>query len=131
MRAPQRGSGLGIDSAAPKTNAENVKQHCCDSGRPTKQNLPKEQTATYQAAFEAVLAVPISTGFGYWIDHTYDTSPVGLGIGAVIGFAAMVLRLVKMRPSEGLQEAGSDEGSKSAGETAARKSKHEQGRSGE
>ncbi len=67
---------------------------------PTKQNLTKAQTAAYQAAIEAVFAVPIATGFGYWFDSSFETSPIGLAIGAVVGFAAMVLRLVRMKPGD-------------------------------
>lgn len=62
--------------------------------------LSKEQSATYQAAFEAVLAVPISTGFGWWCDTQFESAPVGMLIGVGIGFAAMLLRIVRMRPSE-------------------------------
>ena len=52
--------------------------------------------AAYQGAVEAVLAVVISIAFGYWIDTRLDSSPVGLLVGAVIGFGAMVLRLVRL-----------------------------------
>jgi F0F1-type ATP synthase assembly protein I len=66
----------------------------------TKQSLSKQQSATYQGAFEAVLAVPIAIGFGFWCDRSFDTAPVGLLIGTVVGFAAMLLRIVRMRPGE-------------------------------
>ena len=116
MRAPQREqragnvsrcldncSGFVLSGRAP---ASGFKGPGC---KPTKQNLTREQAATYQAAFEAVLAVPISTGIGYWVDQEFETAPVGLGIGAVIGFAAMVLRLVRMRPSESGSDAERDD----------------------
>ncbi len=63
-----------------------------------KRGLSREQLSAYQGAVEAVLAVPISVGFGYWVDRSFDTSPVGVGVGAVIGFAALVLRITRMRP---------------------------------
>jgi hypothetical protein len=50
----------------------------------------------YQGAFEAVGSVLIACAFGYWVDRYWDTSPIGLLVGAVIGFAAMVLRLMRM-----------------------------------
>lgn len=70
----------------------------------TKQGLTKEQSATYQGAFEAILAVPIAAGFGYGFDYQFNTEPVGLLVGVGLGFAAMLLRIVRMRPAEGPPE---------------------------
>ena len=50
----------------------------------------------YQGAFEAVGAVLVACGFGYLADSRWDSSPWGVLIGAVVGFAAMVLRLVRL-----------------------------------
>lgn len=50
----------------------------------------------YQGAFEAIGAVLVGGGFGYWADLTWDTSPWGLLIGIGLGFAAMVLRLLRL-----------------------------------
>jgi F0F1-type ATP synthase assembly protein I len=50
----------------------------------------------YQGAFEAVGAVLVACGVGYWIDGRWETSPWGVVIGAILGFAAMVLRLVRL-----------------------------------
>ena len=50
----------------------------------------------YQGAFEAVGAVLIATGAGYWIDESWETSPWGIALGALLGFMAMVLRLVRL-----------------------------------
>ena len=50
----------------------------------------------YQGAFEAVGSVLIGCGFGYWVDSYWDTAPFGLLTGVVVGFAAMVLRLVRL-----------------------------------
>ena len=52
--------------------------------------------SAYQGAMESVLAIVIAVGVGYWVDVRFDTSPRGLLIGAVVGFAAFVLRLVRM-----------------------------------
>lgn len=51
----------------------------------------------YQGAFEAVMAVLVGAGFGYWVDRRWETTPYGVIVGVVIGFAAMVLRLLRMR----------------------------------
>jgi F0F1-type ATP synthase assembly protein I len=71
--------------------------------------LSKAQGAAYQGAMEAVLAVPIAVGLGYWADTHFESSPRYMLVGAVIGFCAMVLRLVRMGPRAGQ---GSKQGSK-------------------
>ena len=53
--------------------------------------------SAYQGAAESVLAIVIAMGIGYWVDGRWDTSPWGLLVGAVTGFAAFVLRLSRMR----------------------------------
>jgi F0F1-type ATP synthase assembly protein I len=58
--------------------------------------IERRGLADYQGAFEAVLAIPIAIGVGYWLDGRFDTSPILLLSGAVIGFAAFVLRLVRL-----------------------------------
>lgn len=50
----------------------------------------------YQGAFEAVGSVLIGCAFGYGVDSYWDTAPFGLLTGVVVGFAAMVLRLVRL-----------------------------------
>ena len=52
--------------------------------------------SAYQGAFEAVLSIVIAIGFGYWIDARFDVAPVGLVVGAILGFSAFVLRLMRM-----------------------------------
>lgn len=54
--------------------------------------------AKYQGALEAVLAIPIGAGLGYWADREWEVAPWGLLIGFVLGFSAFVLRLIRMRP---------------------------------
>ena len=49
-----------------------------------------------QGAFEAIGSVLIAVAFGYWVDSQWDTRPVGLLVGTIVGFAAMVLRLVRL-----------------------------------
>lgn len=50
----------------------------------------------YQGAFEAVFAILIGVGVGYWADGAFDTSPWGLLVGFFLGFSAFVLRLVRL-----------------------------------
>jgi F0F1-type ATP synthase assembly protein I len=56
----------------------------------------RRQAAAYQGAFEAVLAILIAAGLGYWADEVTGSSPRYLLIGVVIGFASFVLRLVRL-----------------------------------
>ena len=51
----------------------------------------------YQAALEAVFAIPIALGLGYWADRQFGTDPVLLIVGLVLGFATFVVRLSRMR----------------------------------
>ncbi|MBW2292179.1 MAG: AtpZ/AtpI family protein [Deltaproteobacteria bacterium] len=44
--------------------------------------------------------MPIAMGVGYWCDGRFDSAPIGLLTGTVIGFAAMLLRIVRMRPTD-------------------------------
>lgn len=60
----------------------------------------------YQAALEAVFAIPVAGGLGYWADSHFGTAPILLLVGLVLGFATFVLRIVRMR---GLVEESSKE----------------------
>ena len=53
----------------------------------------------YQGALEAVFAVVLAMGAGYWADSAFGTSPWCLLAGATIGFAAFVLRLYRLGTS--------------------------------
>ena len=50
----------------------------------------------YQGAVESVFAILISTGFGYLADRKWESEPWGLLVGLCIGFAAFVLRLLRL-----------------------------------
>lgn len=52
--------------------------------------------SAYQGAMESVFAIVIATGIGYWADTRFGTSPRWLIVGAIVGFAAFVLRLARM-----------------------------------
>jgi F0F1-type ATP synthase assembly protein I len=62
----------------------------------SRQNEARRKGLAYQGALEAVLAVPIMIGIGYWLDGRFDTSPILLLLGAAVGFGAFVLRLVRL-----------------------------------
>jgi F0F1-type ATP synthase assembly protein I len=53
--------------------------------------------AAYQGALEAVLAIVIAAGVGYWADQRFGTQPRWLIVGTCIGFGSFVLRLFRMR----------------------------------
>jgi F0F1-type ATP synthase assembly protein I len=70
----------------------------------------RRQGAVYQGAFEAVFALLIAAGFGYWLDTVFDTAPVLLLIGIVIGFASFTVRLVRLgRWMHGAESGESDD----------------------
>ena len=68
--------------------------------------LSKRDSRAYQSAMEAVFAIPIAMGIGWWADSRLETSPWLLLLGLGFGFAAFVMRLAKMRH---LVEAASSE----------------------
>lgn len=86
------------------------------SGRETSGRLGRRAAAAYQGAIEAVLAVVITTGAGYWLDQRFDTAPTFLLSGIVIGFCSFALRLWRLRhlmeatPEEAASGGGSASG---------------------
>ena len=56
----------------------------------------RTQALAYQGAVEAVFAIVIGTGAGWWVDRRFETEPIGLVVGATIGFAAFVVRLIRL-----------------------------------
>jgi len=67
-----------------------------DDPASTEKAVQRRGLAAYQGAFEAVMAIPITIGIGYWLDGRFDTTPILLILGAAIGFGAFVLRLVRL-----------------------------------
>jgi len=57
----------------------------------------RRRGAAYTGAVEAVFALLIATLGGWWVDERFGTAPIGIFAGVVLGFAAFVLRLVRMR----------------------------------
>ena len=68
------------------------------------------QTRAYEGAFEAVAAIIAAVCLGYWADTYFGSSPFGLIVGAVIGFSAMVLRLLRLGRQLGISEPSDEQG---------------------
>jgi F0F1-type ATP synthase assembly protein I len=62
-----------------------------------KGGIGRRGARAYQGALEAVIAIPIAAGLGYWADSHFGTSPVLVLVGLVLGFATFVVRLSRMR----------------------------------
>ena len=73
---------------SPMTDRQDEKKSQAGQGR--------RQGAVYQGAFEAVIALLIAAGFGYWLDGYFDTTPWLLLIGTAIGFASFTVRLTRL-----------------------------------
>jgi len=65
--------------------------------------------AAYQGALEAVFAIIIAIGVGYWADQHFGTGPRWMIVGTCIGFGSFVLRLWRMRKLFGDTPSGSDQ----------------------
>lgn len=77
--------------------------------------------AAYEGAMEAIFSILIAVGLGYWADSHFGTSPRYLIIGAVLGFAAFVLRLFRMaKLVEEASQSSGDEGPESPESSAQR-----------
>lgn len=53
--------------------------------------------SSYQGAVEAVGAILVAAGIGFWLDQRFGSAPGFLLGGLAVGFAAFVLRLMRMR----------------------------------
>jgi F0F1-type ATP synthase assembly protein I len=73
-----------------------VTDRSSDEERAARQRTAQRQGLAYQGAFEAVVAILIAAGIGLWADRHFDTSPRYVLIGTIVGFAAFVMRLVRL-----------------------------------
>jgi len=64
--------------------------------RDEKELEDRRKGAVYQGGSEAVFAILIAAGIGYWLDSRFDTAPAFLLIGLAVGFASFTLRLVQL-----------------------------------
>lgn len=67
-----------------------------DEEQTERRREARHQGMAYQGAFEAVAAILIAAGIGYWLDDRYGISPWGLLIGTALGFASFVMRLLRL-----------------------------------
>lgn len=68
-----------------------------ERGKEDSGGFGRHGARAYQGALEAVFAIPIAGGLGYWADTHFGTGPIGLIAGLALGFATFVVRLVRMR----------------------------------
>lgn len=75
-----------------------------DSGRrlgplrvPDPHAAKRSMASAYQGAIEAVVAMVFCALAGWWIDGRLDSGPIGLFVGTGIGFAAFLLRLLRIK----------------------------------
>ncbi|HEY8153111.1 MAG TPA: AtpZ/AtpI family protein [Myxococcota bacterium] len=69
-------------------------------GRDEQGRSARREGAAYQGALEAVFALLIGAGAGYWGDSSFGTSPWLLLLGTALGFTTFVVRLLRMRRQE-------------------------------
>jgi ATP synthase protein I len=67
-----------------------------DEGAEQKEQSANRDGAAYQGALEAVFAILIGGGIGYWADGHFGTSPWLLILGLAFGFGSFVLRLFQL-----------------------------------
>ena len=77
-----------------------------DTEQSEKWRAARRQGLAYQGGVEAVFAILIAAGVGYWADQHFGTSPLYLLIGMVVGFSAFVMRLLRL--GRQLQQRASD-----------------------
>ena len=78
--------------------------------QPSKQEgTPEEgrrRAKAYQTAMEAVFAIPIAMGLGWWADGKLGSEPWGLLVGLGFGFATFIFRISRLRGM--VETAGAD-----------------------
>ena len=57
----------------------------------------RSMASAYQGAIEAVAAMALCVVVGWWIDRRFGSEPWGLFLGMGFGFAAMLLRLLRIK----------------------------------
>jgi F0F1-type ATP synthase assembly protein I len=67
-----------------------------ESGSKRRLTATQQKGAAYQGAMEAVFAILVATGLGYWADAHFGSGPRYLLIGVVVGFSAFVVRLLRL-----------------------------------
>jgi len=59
------------------------------------------QARAYEGAMEAAVALVAPVALGVWLDKFFETVPLITVVGAILGFSAMLIRLIRLgRTSE-------------------------------
>jgi F0F1-type ATP synthase assembly protein I len=95
------GDGVGVDVTDPRRAGSGESGGSDESGGPESSGGASRISGrrfgvAYQGAFESVFAILIAAGIGYWLDARFDSAPIGLLGGLLVGFAAFVLRLIRL-----------------------------------
>ena len=64
---------------------------------PDRDEVRRRGISAYQGALEAVFAIVIGIGAGFWADQHFGTEPRWMIVGTCLGFGSFVLRLWRMR----------------------------------
>lgn len=91
-----RGGGARFTLDESREAVNDAPEQPGDPSPEERQASARRQGLVYQGATEAVFAIFIAAGIGFWVDRSYETSPWGLVIGTVIGFGSFVLRLFRL-----------------------------------
>lgn len=67
------------------------------SGQDDSSDPGRRRTRAYQSAMEAVFAIPIALGIGWWLGGKLGSETIGMLIGLGFGFATFIVRLTRMR----------------------------------
>ncbi len=73
-----------------------VKRNLSSLGGDLRDPVMRQKSLAYQGVVEAVGALLLCLGAGYFADEHWQSSPAGVVIGLLIGFSAFVLRLVRL-----------------------------------
>jgi len=84
------------DHRSPVTDRQHEKKSRAGEDPERDRKPDRRLGAVYQGAFEAVIALLIAVGIGYWLDGYFDCAPWLLLMGTAIGFASFTLRLIRL-----------------------------------
>ncbi len=73
-----------------------VKRKLSSLGGDLRDPAMRQKSLAYQGVVEAVGALLLCLGAGYFADEHWQSSPVGVVVGLLIGFSAFVLRLFRL-----------------------------------
>ena len=93
--ASRNGRGEGDRETGRRENGRRGKAGQSDPRESPPQRRSRGLTRDYEAALEVALAPALAIGLGAWADSRWETSPLLLLAGTVLGFGASGLRVVR------------------------------------